>query len=212
MLPRLHFNCNLSVMKITKLFILLSIAYYVAAAKPKAENFEKGMRFKSIKCSTDNKTAILKVCSLKAYSRRAVGLNLGIDFPEPLERPLYLQVLMRVSTGLNFHTMIDTNLVEWCSVMDGSEGHLYIQQIIKKIRRTAPTLFHKCPYNGIDVKNVTIDLNSFNEAMWLPSGEQKVYFIGWKDGKVIASVNVTIETKVSREDYFKLDTFIKKIV
>jgi hypothetical protein len=199
-------------MKITKLFFLLSIAYYVAAAKPKAENYDKGVRFKSIKCSADNKTAILKVCSLKAYSRVVVGLNVGIDFPKPLEQPFYAQVLVKLRTGQNYHTVVDTKPVEWCSVMNGNVGHLFVQHIISQIRSTAPTLFHKCPYNRVDIKNVTIDTTGIDETKWLPAGDQRIDILAWKNGKVIVSVNVTVETKHSRDQSFTFDAFNKKFV
>jgi hypothetical protein len=199
-------------MKLTPLFFLFVTAYYVASAKPKTENFEGGVRFRSAKCWTDSSMAILKACSLKAYSRRTVGLSIAIDFPKPLEKPFYIQALLKIRTGQTYHTIVDTKQVEWCGIMDGSAKDTFLMYITSLIKDSAPTLFHKCPYTTIDVKNMTIDISGADDTKWVPPGIIRLDVYMFKHHAVVLNVNTTLELKDSRDDSFKADTFIKRYV
>jgi hypothetical protein len=199
-------------MKLVKPFILLVIAYYVAATKPKAENFEAGARPKSLKCWSDNETVLVKACSLKAQSRRLVTASVHFVAPNSIDRPIYARAILNVRTGYRFHTMIDTKEVDWCGIMDGKDGHLFAMLLINQMKASAPSLFHKCPYSVIDLKNVSGDDTIFDDTNWIPSGLYRNDVMAYKNGKMILCLNITFEVKHGRDMSFYFDTLVKKLV
>jgi hypothetical protein len=204
-------------MKITKLFVLLAIAYYVAGAR-KGDNYEGGNRFKAIKCVADSRYAVVKVCNVKAYSRRIVSLYFDVDFLQPLERPFYFRGLFQLRTGLKFHTMIDTKKIEVCNILDGNVNNAMVEFIVHEIKHFAPTFFHKCPFTNFAINNISIlndfDIgqDNFDPAQWIPSGVHRADIFLLKKRVVVLNVNVSIEYKTSRNHSFAIEKFIKQYV
>jgi hypothetical protein len=204
-------------MKITLLLVLLAIAYYVSGAK-KSDNFDGGSRYKAVKCAADSRYAVVKVCNVKAYSRRVVSLNVDVDFLQPLDKPFYFHALFRLRTGQKYHTMVDTKEIEACSVMDGSVNNKLVEYIVGEIKFLAPQCFHKCPYSNINVNNKSLlgdagtGHHNFEPTQWIPSGVHRYDVFLLKNGVVVFNVNTSVEMKTSRNSSFAMDRFIKQYI
>jgi hypothetical protein len=65
--------------------------------------------------------------------------------------------------------MFKSDLIEYCGIMDGADTNPMIKTIIVVLNETAPTLFHKCPYDGeTSVTNVTIEADK--ALFFVPTG------------------------------------------
>jgi hypothetical protein len=204
-------------MKITKLFVLLAIAYYVAGAK-KSDNFEGGYRYKAVKCAADSRYAVVKVCNVKAYSRRVSSINFDVDFLKPLDRPFYFRALFQLRTGQKYHTLVDTKNIEVCSVVDGNEPNKLVEYIVSTFKYYAPNLFHKCPYTNIKGNNVSLlsdvvpENDNFDPAQWVPPGIHRYDIFLLKNRVVVFNVNASVEFKTTRDNSFAMDRFIKQYI
>ncbi|KAL7014477.1 hypothetical protein ACKWTF_015953 [Chironomus riparius] len=144
-------------MKLT-LLLFVSFAVYKSCSVNSVNEYTYGVRFRSVKCFFDNYTVLVKGCFLKAYSRRLVTLNLHGSFGKPLKKPCYFHFILYYRYGNIYREVIDTKKREWCSIMDGTQTHLYIKLLIAQLKDSAPKLFHKCPYEGEhNLYNITVN-------------------------------------------------------
>lgn len=145
-------------MKIIFYFLIAFLYICSSNCDSKIQVFSSGVRFRSIECSADNKTSIIKYCYIKAISRRVATLNLGINFLHAIQKPIYLRMILFYRYGNIFREVIDTKSIEWCSVMDGISNHLFIISTIEQIKALAGDALRRCPYEkDIDIRNLTID-------------------------------------------------------
>lgn len=68
----------------------MTAAIFEANSAKTSNTYNFGVRFRSVKCSTDNHTVLVKGCYLKPYSRKVVTLNLHGTFGKPLIKPWYI--------------------------------------------------------------------------------------------------------------------------
>ena len=124
-----------------------------------------GIRFKSVKCQSDNKTIMVKYCYLKAVSRKIVTFNVGLKYLIPHIKPLYLHAIFYYRYGTIFRQIIDLKKLEVCAILDGADTNPLIKLIIDMVKRKAPKMIHKCPYTGdFDLRNFTVDLDLIDKA------------------------------------------------
>ena len=142
-----------------KILIFLQLLTFLTVKSAKStDSYVDGSRFKSIECTANNITAIVTYCYMKAVSRRIVTLNVGVKFLKPINKPIYVQIIVNYRYGLIYREVINTKKQEWCGIMDGKSTHPMLSQTIAQIKGSAPKLFHKCPYEGeVELKNVTLD-------------------------------------------------------
>jgi hypothetical protein len=204
-------------MKITLLFVLLAIAYYVSGAK-KGDDYNGGERFRAVKCVADSRYAVVKVCNIKAYSRRVVSVNVDVDFLQPLDKPFYIRGFFRLRTGQKYHTMVDTKEIEVCNIMDGNVNNNVVKYIVKDIKFYLPKSNRKCPFTNIKVSNKSLlgevipENDNFDPVHWIPSGVHRYDVFLLKNGVVVFNVNASVEFKTSRNNSFTMDRFIKQLV
>jgi hypothetical protein len=199
-------------MKLTLNHIILLCLVNLAPAARQQEKFETGIRFRSLKCAADNVTAFMNFCFLKAVSRRFTTLNVSFNLTRPLDRPIDVQQIFRKKLTQSYHTLIDTKRVEWCDIMEGKGRNIMLQLLINMVKGSTPGIFHKCPYDSLVVRNMTLDSSMLDESHWIPGGIFASDILIWKDGKLIITINVTNEIKVSRDKMFKLDRVMKQWV
>jgi len=182
------------------LIIILSV--FEVSSKPKDE-FLIGTRFKSVKCEADNSTILLKYCYLKAISRRIVHLNLGVKLLIPYTKPYYVQMILSFKYGTIFRQVIDTKQIEWCGFMSGSNVHPFFKLTIDQLRKSASSLFHKCPYDGeIDLKNVTVNELYSEGAFGFPQGIYRVDILIFRNKTQTFKVIADSENKSPIKDTF----------
>lgn len=145
-------------------------------------------RFRSIECDANNKTATIEYCYIKPISRQHATLNFKIHFSEPIPAPVYVQLILYYRYGNIYREVIDTKQIEWCPIMEGMSGHLFLMQIMKLIKPIAGTAIQKCPYKlDIELKNLTLDetraMDVFPEGTykftWITT-TTKNYELSWK--------------------------------
>ena len=149
------------------------IAVYESYSVNTLNQYKVGVRFRSVKCSFDNYTVLLKGCYLKAYSRRLVTLNLYGSFGKPLKKPCYFQFILFYRYGNIYREVIDSKKREWCAIMDGVQTHPYINLLIAQLKDSAPKLFHKCPYIG-EHNLYNISVNEDKAFDLFPQGYYKI--------------------------------------
>ena len=52
------------------------------------------VRFRSVSCKADNVTISVKFCYIKAYSRRITTLNFGLTLLKPINKPVYMHLIL----------------------------------------------------------------------------------------------------------------------
>ena len=168
------------------------------------DRYADGARFKSIKCQADNTTISFNYCFMKAISRKMVTLNLGVKFLTPYTKPYYVQFILNYRYGTIFRQVIDTHQYEWCGIMSGGESNAFIDSIISALKNAAPSLFHKCPYDGImDLRNVTYDGNTFDDHTKLfPEGTYRIEVFVFKNQKQTVKLSIIFEVKSQLKDSF----------
>jgi len=87
--------------------ILLSILclYLIKCGK----NNQVSTKFRSIACQADNFTAVIVYCYIKAVRMKLLKV---------LDKTFYVQLILFYRYGLIYRKVIDTKVIEWCSVMD----------------------------------------------------------------------------------------------
>jgi len=133
-------------------------------------------RFRSIECDANNKSIIVEYCYIKAVSRQHATLNVKIHHNEPIPAPVYVQLILFYRYGNIYREVIDTKRIDWCAIMDGISGHLFLMNIMQLVRSIAGTAFQKCPYKlDIELKNIT--LNETKAMDIFPEGTYKFSWI-----------------------------------
>ncbi|KAL7014480.1 hypothetical protein ACKWTF_015955 [Chironomus riparius] len=136
------------------LFQIIVINSTFSASKSPNSN-----RIKSVECkSLDNKTVEFEFCYAKAFSRKTTAFNVKFKLHRIMQKPFYIQyILSRRTSGNVCQNIFKSDLIEFCGLMDGMDANPMIKNIILILNETAPTLFHKCPYEGeTAVTNATI--------------------------------------------------------
>lgn len=180
----------------TKLkFILAILMISDLLARRTLNPYSDGTRFRSVECTSDNYTIVLLKCYLKAYSRRIVTLTFIANVVWKLEKPIYVQLLYYYRYGNIYRQVINTKPLEWCSIMSGESNHPLMTHVITQLKNAAPTIFHKCPYEGIqEFLNVTIDDKKTFDIF--PQGFYQTRFIVFnKSNHEIFQVNIFYEVK-----------------
>jgi hypothetical protein len=167
--------------KINLYFIILifysQFLHKIQSEKSKTkENFNFGVRFKSVQCQSDNKTISTNFCYLKALSRKVVTLNIGIKFLVTYKKPYYIQAEILYRYGTIFRQVIDLKKNEICSILEGVDINPLGKIIIDMIKTNYPDIIHKCPYSGDwGFTNFTLNVDLFNSAtMIFPEGTYRI--------------------------------------
>ncbi|KAL7011866.1 hypothetical protein ACKWTF_014496 [Chironomus riparius] len=184
-----------------KILIFLQFLTILTVKCGKQKNsYNDGTRFQSIECISNNLTATIAYCYMKAVSRKVVTLNVGVKLTKPINKPIYVQFIFYYRYGIIYHEVINTKKQEWCGIMDGKSAHPMILQTLAQIKATAPGLFHKCPYEDlVELKNVTIDdTKSFDV---FPAGHYKTSVLTFdKNEDPFFSMNLTHQIKSSLKE------------
>lgn len=147
------------------IFILLVHHLQIINSKNE-DNFN--IRFKSVKCSSDNKTIITKFCYLKPVSRKIVTLNVGLKLLVPYTKPINGHLIIYYRYGTIFRQIIEIKKHEICSTFFGDDVNPLIKLVVQMIKSKAPNSIHKCPYTGDwNLRNFTLDLELMDRATML---------------------------------------------
>jgi len=185
-------------------FILLITMFCVHEVSLKSKDeFLIGTRFKSVRCEADNITVILKYCYLKAISRRIVTFNFGVKVLIPHTKPFYVQSILNYRYGTIFRQVIDSKQIEWCGFMSGSDVHPYFKLTIDQLRKSAPDLFHKCPYEGeIDIYNITVNELYKDAAFYFPEGIYRLDMLIFRNESQTFKIIIIYEVKSPLKETF----------
>lgn len=183
------------------ILLTVSLKFLVFELTFSASENQSFNRIKSLDCkSMDNKTVTFNFCYAKAYSRKLVTVNVKFTLHKVMRKPFYVEYILSHRTNLNvFQNMFKSNLIEYCDLMDGMDTNPMIKNVILVLNETAPTLFHKCPYEGVTtLTNVTIE--SANGLIFIPSGTfcSELNFFDRKR-KPLAAVKMIHENKNSMD-------------
>lgn len=189
-------------MKLTiTIFLALVCFIQINGNKKKNPSLTYASRFRSIECQADNYTAFVEYCYIKAYSRRVTTVNVLFKNLRPSDAPIWVQMILYYRYGNIYREVIDTKRIEWCAIMDGLTGHLFLMQTIRQIKTMVAKNIHKCPYGeDIEIKNVTLDdakgFDVFPEGIYKASWitRNKTMDVLWRFN---ASINVKSPIKES---------------
>jgi hypothetical protein len=121
--------------KVISIFLVTIFLSFMAPQGPPRDDFDKkfpyGSTFKSVKCETfeNNGYGYLRNCSVKAYSRKFVALNLGYTLTRPLDKPIYARIIVKFKYG-NIYRDIYNLTVEICSLVENIESQALLQNLI----------------------------------------------------------------------------------
>lgn len=187
-------------------FIILALIFHQIYKFESIEQYNKhihSVRFRSVKCTGDNKTIFVKYCNLKAVSRKIVTLNVGLKYLVPYMKPLYAKSVFYYRYGTIFREILKTE-VESCSAFEGAQINPASKVLIDMFRSRSPHLIHSCPYYGDwDLKNFTMDLDLINKtSMVVPEGIYKTDFALYINGSITYNFTGTIEVKSPLKESF----------
>ena len=165
--------------------------------------FIHSIRFRSVKCRSDNTTIFVKYCYLKAVSRDIVTLNLGTRYLVPYTKPFYVRSVFSYRYGTIFREIINTQC-EACALVEGAEKNPLIKALHGMLRSRAPKLVTNCPAIGDwDLKNFTMDLNLVTSAsMIFPEGIYKIDVTSFYNGSASYNFSGTAEIKSPLKESF----------
>jgi hypothetical protein len=186
-----------------RIFLILCIVLnFINLAKcdRKLQVFNNGSRFRSIECSADNYTSVVKFCYVKAISRRTATITAHLATIRTSYKPIYVQLVLFYRYGNIYREVIDTKLIEWCSIMEGMRSHLFLVQILDQIRAFAGDNMHKCPYShDLVVTNLTLD-----DTKPLDLFPEGIYKFSWitrnSTMNIMWRFNVTLQVKSSLKE------------
>ena len=169
------------------------------------DNFQYvGIRFKSVKCQSDNISIIAKYCYLKAISRKVVVFNLGLKLLVPYKKPFFGHAILYYRYGTIFRQIIDTKKLELCGILDGVDTNPLIRLIVDMVKSIAPNEVHNCPYEGDwDLRNFTLNLDLVDKATMLFS--QGIYrwdYSSFYNNSKAFNVSLIFETKSPIKESF----------
>ncbi|KAL7012336.1 hypothetical protein ACKWTF_014785 [Chironomus riparius] len=153
-------------------------------------------RFRSIECDANNRSAIVEHCFIKPVSRQHATLNVQIHFTEVIYRPVYVNLILFYRYGNIYREVINTKVIEWCTIMDGIANHLFLMQTVELIKQFAGNSLRKCPYNtDIKLNNITIDMTKAMDIF--PQGTYKFSWITMnkKSQEFLWKLNATLDIK-----------------
>lgn len=179
-----------------KSHLILTFFYFTIVTKcdRKLQVFRDGTRFNSIECEADNYSTIVNLCNVKAISRRVTTINLHLKNLRPCYKPIYVQMILYYRYGNIYREVIDTKRIEWCEIMDGLTGHLFLMQTITQIQQSAGNAIHKCPYEAdVEVKNLTLD--DAKRFDIFPEGTYKFSWLSFNKTSLLWRFNVTVQIK-----------------
>lgn len=163
---------------------------------PNEKNVNYISKFRAVKCSsTKNSTASFTFCYIKSYSRTVSTLNFGIK-TEKLIKP-FLQFIVSYRYGNIFREIMDTKVIDWCPIMDGTNSNLLLKFLIDTISDSVPGLFHKCPYEGLmEFHNITINDEIAKKLSIFPEGQyQYNVTISDRPDNILLVLTVFVEVK-----------------
>lgn len=162
------------------------------------DNFQNyRIRFKSVKCQSDNKTVITKYCYLKTVSRKVVTFNFGLKFLVPYTRPIYSHTI--------FYYRYHNDVMEQFSVKLLTPKNLKLVQLLTDmIKSKAPHLIHKYPFEGdCELKNFTTDLDFVDKATMLcPEGTYRLDVSLFFNGSATFNFSGSAEVKSPLKESF----------
>ncbi|KAL7012334.1 hypothetical protein ACKWTF_014783 [Chironomus riparius] len=136
--------------------IFLIIGYFNASQCRKLNQYSG--RFRSIECDANNRSAIVEYCYIKPVSRQHATLNVKIHFTEVIYKPVYVNLILFYRYGNIYREVINTKVIEWCTIMDGIANHLFLMQVIDFVKQYSGNTMRKCPYEtDVELTNVTFD-------------------------------------------------------
>lgn len=191
--------------KINFVIFTLTVHIFLEIQSKTEDNFQNfAIRFKSVKCRSDNKSVITKYCYLKALSRKIVTLNLGLNFLIPHKKPYFVQGILYYRYGTIFRQAVDTKKVEICGIIDGVDTNPLVRLLVNIVKYKAPNLVHKCPYTGdFDLKNFTLNMDLFDRAsMLFPEGTYRYDYSSFFNNSITFNLSVTIEIKSPLKESF----------
>lgn len=139
--------------------LVLFLSFSIQLIKQITAN-DREHTYRFIKCqSFDPKIIRVEFCSIN-NTKTLTNLKIGLTLINTLNKPIYLQFsIARKTAGNYFQDYFRTELIEFCSVMEGANANPFFKGILDGIGKTAPNLIHPCPYKAgfIDASNLTID-------------------------------------------------------
>lgn len=151
-------------LRISSIFLL---AIYAVAAQP----LDFNLRFRSVKCSNfDEEIILFTFCNIKAYSRTSTVLNFGFKVLKP-RGGFHFQIVVDYRYGTIFRQVLDSKVIDFCGIMDGTVFNPLLKHVFETIGESAPKLFHKCPYDGLnEFYNITMNNERARIAATFPDG------------------------------------------
>ena len=194
-----HFN------KTYFIIFVLFFYHFIEIQSKSEDNFQYfGVKFKSVKCQSDNLTVYTKYCYLKAVSRKIVTFNLGVKLLVLLKKPFYGHGVVFYRYGTIFRQIIDVKKLEFCSILDGSDTNPFVKLMIVMLKIQAPHLIHKCPFNGDwDLRNFTVDSNLMDKvSMLFPEGTYRLDISAFINEKISFNFSGTADVKSPLKESF----------
>ena len=188
-------------------YIILALNFHLICrtqSNVQDNKFMHGIRFKSVKCRSDNTTIFIKYCYLKAVSRKTVVLNVGIRYLIPYTKPFYSRSIFSYRYGNIFREIINTHQIEVCALLEGADSNPLTKVLMDMLANKAPNLIHNCPFTGDwDLKNFTMDLNLVDKAsMIFPEGIYKISSTMYYNGSATYNFSGTAEIKSPLKENF----------
>jgi len=195
--------------KVIPVFLLTIFLSFMASQGPPRNEFDKkfpyGSTFKSVKCETfeNNGYGYMRNCSVKAYSKKFVALNLGYTLTRPLNKPIYARVIVMFRYG-NIYRDIYNLTLELCSLVENIESQSFLQNIIAPFKKSLGNHLHKCPYSGSDdITNITLDETDNRNIFMLPEGYYRACITFQKSAeKPVAKFCAVFYTKSPMKESF----------
>jgi hypothetical protein len=129
------------IIKIMVLFVTFLLIYSAPARK---QNLEPYVRFRSIKCSSSNKSLSGYKCYIKAYSQKNTTLNIFFNLTKPAFKLIFNYDLTLKSISNSYRSIINVTY-ELCSVLNGTAENPIFQWTIGNFP-DFKRLMHRCPY------------------------------------------------------------------
>lgn len=185
------------------IFLLLQFSSSQRPLLPNEKNVKYTSKFFAVTCSsTDNSTAYFTFCYAKSYSRTISTLNFGVQILKSFN--LLVQITASYRYGNIYREVMDTKLIDWCSVMNGINSNLFLKFILDIIRDSIPKLFQKCPYQGlIEYRNITINDEITKKISIFPEGQYNYNItIADKPRRILLVLTAFVEVKSPLKNSF----------
>ena len=183
------------------IFSLLFLQSQAAKSKP-TDPPKVSSRFKSIRCSADNATIVIKFCFLKAISRKVVTANVGVKILTPLNK-INIQFILNYRYGLIFRPVIDTKPQDWCAIMKGANPNPYIKLFLDTLKDSTASGIHECPYvDDFDANNVTLNYDRVHPTAIFPEGTYRIMVVVFKGKDEILRIELDEEVKSPLRETF----------